>query len=234
MDTSAHFTIWKGTAKRTNSTESLTSLKKILDCAHISYGEAENEYDVADELRSMGDEYTFESIARKNISALNDAGITHIITPCAHSYTVFTKYYPDFGGHFKVYHHTDFILELLKSGRLNIVKNLSGQKISYHDPCRLSRIGKTEPSREIIKTLGGIVCEAKHHGKMSMCCGGGGSLTVSDVPSRIAQMRIMELEATGAEKIITTCPICRDMLCANSFSQSPKVEDIATLVASCL
>ena len=234
MDTSIHYTLWKGTLERTNSAECLSSLERILCTAKIDYSTAKKEYDVSEELRCMGDEYTFEAVARKNISLLQQQKISHIITPCAHSYLVFSQYYPAYSGHFTVYHHTDFILELLQKGILPLKNTLSGRKITYHDPCRLSRNGKIDAPRAIISLLGGTICEAKHHGQMSMCCGGGGSLSASDTPMRISQMRMMELEATGADIIVTSCPICRDMLSANAFSQSPKVVDIATLVGMCL
>lgn len=233
MDTSVTYILWEGTARYTENADSILCLKKILDAAHISY-KSISEYDVAEELRCMGDEYTFEAIARKNIKTLTEQGAKHIITPCAHSYLVFSQYYPAFSGQYEVYHHTDFILELLQSGRLTLKSTLNGKKISYHDPCRMSRIGKTDAPRAIIEFLGGKIEEPFHHGKMSMCCGGGGSLSKGDIPMRIGQMRVMELEATGGDIIITACPICRDMLRANSFSKSPNVADIASLVVMCL
>ena len=41
------------------------------------------------------------------------------------------------GGEYQVFHHTEFIKELLEHGKLSIKGDLKGKRITYHDPCYL-------------------------------------------------------------------------------------------------
>lgn len=131
-----------------------------------------------------------------------------------------------------MWHHSQFLLKLIKDGRIRPRPVLSGKKVTYHDPCRLSRAGITDAPREIIRLLGGELLPVKHDGKNSMCCGGGSYLSSTDIPQKVASMRLYELTAAGAEIIITSCPVCRSMLSSSggtTMSQTA-VTDICRLI----
>jgi glycolate oxidase len=93
-------------------------------------------------------------------------------------------------------------------------KKLTG-KVTYHDPCDLSRGAKIirEP-REIIKQLGLELVEMKFRENTSRCCGGGGGILVSDNPlsSRIAANRIKEALKTEVDTVVTACATCEQVL----------------------
>ncbi len=88
-------------------------------------------------------------------------------------------------------------------------------KVTYHDPCDLSRGAKiTKEPRAIIKALGLELVEMKYKDTTSRCCGGGGGILVSDAPlsSKIAEERIKEALRTKAETLVTACATCEQVL----------------------
>lgn len=185
----------------------------------------------ADILRQTGDEFTFLAAARQNIATLRRYGVRHIVTPCPHSLTAFRNYYPALGGHYTVEHATDTLYRLIDEGHLKVSRTLAGKTVVFHDPCRLSRAGMTETPRRIIRLLGGRIVEAPHHGQDSYCCGGGDYFAADEKTSAIARTRLHELAATGAELIVTACPVCQQMLsAADPEKKGVPVADICTLI----
>jgi len=111
----------------------------------------------------------------------------------------------------KAKHAMQVIAEKLPGADL---KKLSG-KVTYHDPCDLSRGAKiTKEPRDIIKQIGLELVEMKYKNNTSRCCGGGGGILVSDNPlsARIAANRIQEALKTKAETIVTACATCEQVL----------------------
>lgn len=111
----------------------------------------------------------------------------------------------------KAKHAMQVIAEKLPDAKLN---KLSG-KVTYHDPCDLSRGAKvTKEPREIIKQLGLELVEMKFKDNTSRCCGGGGGILVSDNPlsTRIAANRIKEAQKTKVDTIVTACATCEQVL----------------------
>jgi len=95
------------------------------------------------------------------------------------------------------------------------IKKPLNAKVTYHDPCDLSRgAGITEEPREILRKLGCELVEMKHNGKTSRCCGGGGGILTWDsgLSDRLSAARIQEALDTGADMIVTACPTCEQTL----------------------
>jgi glycolate oxidase len=90
-----------------------------------------------------------------------------------------------------------------------------GKKVTYHDPCDLSRGMKiTEEPRQIIQKLGYDLVEMKFNRSQSRCCGGGGGILTTDLEMSgdISEARINEAFDTGAEILVTACPTCEQVL----------------------
>jgi glycolate oxidase len=108
-------------------------------------------------------------------------------------------------------HAMQVIAEKLPGANL---KKLEG-KVTYHDPCDLSRGAKiTKEPREIIKQLGLELVEMKFKDNTSRCCGGGGGVLVSDKPlsDQMAEKRITEALKTGVDTVVTACATCEQVL----------------------
>lgn len=132
----------------------------------------------------------------------------------------------------KTKHYLRVILERMPEANL-------GLKVTYHDPCDLSRnLGIVDEPREILKKLGVEVVEMTQSKVDSSCCGGGGGILMSDEPlsNRIAINRIHQAIETGAEMLITSCPTCETVLkkAANTVAQeegkSITVRSIETII----
>ena len=111
----------------------------------------------------------------------------------------------------KAKHAMQVIAEKLPNAK---IKKLSG-KVTYHDPCDLSRGAKiTKEPREIIKQLGLELVEMKFKNNTSRCCGGGGGTLVSDneLSNRIAAKRINEAFKTKVDTLVTACATCEQVL----------------------
>jgi Fe-S oxidoreductase len=186
-----------------------------------------------DPARRMGDEYTFQRLAGQNVGTLNEAGVKKIVTTCPHCFNSIGNEYPDFGGRYEVVHHTEFLAELVRDGRLN---PLAGeQKITYHDSCYLARHNdvRSQP-RELVAAVGTAV-EMPRNRERTFCCGAGGArMWMEEKRGRpINQERVREAAETGAETLAVACPFCTVMLDDGVRETGAKLQviDLATLLS---
>ena len=87
-----------------------------------------------------------------------------------------------------------------------------GDKVTFHDPCYLGRIGgETEAPREAI---GGDLIEMERSREKSFCCGGGGARIwmEEDADKRVNEIRAKEAVNTGADCVAVGCPFCMTMM----------------------
>ena len=185
-----------------------------------------------DPARRMGDEYTFQQQAKQNVGTLNNARVRKIVTTCPHCFNTLANEYPDFGGRYEVVHHTTFLAELVREGR---IKPLAEDRaITYHDSCYLARHNDviSEP-RELVAAAGRPV-EMTRSGKRTFCCGAGGArMWMEESRGRaINQERVREAAATGAQTLAVACPFCTVMLDDGVRETGAKLQviDLATLL----
>jgi Fe-S oxidoreductase len=193
------------------------------------------ERDTGDLARRLGDEATFQDLARKNVETLNHYRFDRIITADPHALHALRNEYRSFGGEWTVVHHTAFLLELVEAGKL-VPGRLEGLPVTYHDPCYLGRYnGETEAPRALLDLIGVERREMARSGKRSMCCGGGGGAPLSDVAGerRIPDIRMGQAMETGAEVVAVACPTCTAML-EGITGARPDVKDVAELVLAAM
>lgn len=166
-----------------------------------------------------------EMIAR-NKDIIEKSGADTLLVSCPICYRIFVERYRL--ENIRVVHHTVFIEELLRQGRISI--GTDRKKYVFHDPCELGRgTGIYEQPRQVLRIAGELV-EARKSGQQSICCGGSlGSLSL-DFNRRkpIINSSIENLTAMSPDTIVTACP-----LCLNTFSRysTTPVKDIAQVVA---
>ncbi|MEN6414273.1 MAG: heterodisulfide reductase-related iron-sulfur binding cluster [Veillonellales bacterium] len=187
----------------------------LLQAAGVNFAVLGNEEKCCgDSARRLGNEYLFYSLASENIEAMKRYGVKTIVTQCPHCFNILKNEYPQLGGHFTVFHHTEFLLQLVKSGQLTLQKK-SGQSIAYHDSCYLGRYNQIyQPPRELLTAAGLEVREMSHAFEKSFCCGaGGGRMWLEEKEGdRINVMRAQEALATNPDLVGTACPFCLSML----------------------
>ncbi|MCO8161708.1 dimethylglycine demethylation protein DgcB [Pseudomonas sp. 21LCFQ010] len=214
----------------------LRAFVKVLKAAGVDFAVLGlEERDSGDVARRLGDEATFQSLAKRNIQTLSRYKFARIVTCDPHSFHVLKNEYGAFGGEYQVQHHSTFIAELVQAGALNLDQHKGGS-VTYHDPCYLGRYnGEYQAPRDVLRALGIEVKEMERSGFRSRCCGGGGGAPITDIPGkqRIPDMRMQDIRETGAEVVAVGCPQCTAML-EGVVEPRPLIKDIAELVADAL
>ncbi len=213
------------------------AVAKLLKLAGIRFGILGAEESCCGEpARRLGNEYLFQIQAEKNIELLKSYNVKRIVTACPHCFNTIKNEYPQFGGEFEVVHHTNFIAQLLKQGKLRIIKGIDGA-VTYHDPCYLGRYNDIyQPPRQIIRSIPDMrMVEMEKNRKGGFCCGGGGGRMWLEerIGKRISEMRIEQAIETKAQIVATACPFCLQMfddaIKAKAAEEQLRVMDIAEL-----
>ena len=215
------------------------AVAKLLKLAGVKFGFLGAEESCCGEpTRRLGNEYLFQIQAEKNIEILKGYNVKRIVTACPHCLNTIKNEYPQFGGEFEVIHHTEFIADLLKKGKLRITKGVSAM-VTYHDSCYLGRYNDIyQPPRQILNNMLDLtLVEMEKNRKVGFCCGGGGGRMWLEerIGRRISEVRIEQAIETKAQVVATACPFCLQMfddaIKAKAIEESLKVADIAELVA---
>jgi dimethylglycine catabolism B len=212
----------------------LRALVKILKASKVDFAIlGERERDTGDTARRLGDEATFQMLAKRNVEMLAALNFERIVTSDPHVLHSLRNEYPAFGGNYTVVHHTALLAELAEQGKLPLGKSPEVRALTYHDPCYLGRYnGETEAPRALLRRLGIEVREMQRSGLHGRCCGGGGGAPLTDIPGkrRIPDIRMADAREVGADVVAVACPQCTAML-EGVAGERPEVLDIAELVA---
>jgi Fe-S oxidoreductase/nitrate reductase gamma subunit len=220
------------------------SMVKILNASGYSWGIlGEKECCTGDPARRMGEENLFQQMVKTNTPTIRSVKFKTLVANCPHCFNTLRNEYPQLSGSwdFEVVHHSHFIGELLRSGRIAAV-NQEDLDITFHDPCYLGRYNKTyDEPREVLVQLGRTkLTEMKSNKERGLCCGAGGGHYWYDmkVGERVNVQRVDQAAETGAKTIATGCPFCLQMMedgvKLTGREESLEVRDIAEIVASSL
>ena len=216
--------------------ESAVSTATLLQAAGVDFAIlGPRESCTGDPARRMGNEYVFQEFAQQNVATLDGAGVKKIVASCPHCFNTLANEYPDFGGNYEVVHHSEFLAELVRDGRL--APAASETSITYHDSCYLARHNDVlEGPRELVAAVGKPV-EMKRSGKNTFCCGAGGAhMWMEERGTPINDARVREAAETGAETLAVACPFCTVMLDdgVRAAGKQLRVVDVSTLLVEAL
>lgn len=218
------------------------SFVNILQKAEVNFGILGTEEGCSgDSARRGGNEYLYQTLAQQNVDTINGYNVKKIVTACPHCYNTIKNEYPQFGGNFEVYHHSEYINMLAKEKKIEIsvAEDSNAGKFTYHDSCYLGRYNDNyENPRDLVKKVsGGKLVEAVDNKTKGLCCGAGGAQMWMEEQNndRVNTKRTKQLIDTGATTITTACPFCITMITdgvkAEEKTDMVKVKDIAELVA---
>lgn len=166
----------------------------------------------------MGEKKAAIDVAKQNIRAMEQADCQHVITACASCASHLKHAYPKllegdgnwqaraekFAG--KVMDYSSYMKDVLEVGASDFADN--GKKVTYHAPCHLCRgMNVGAAPRDLMKESGldYVPCDEEE-----VCCGFGGSYSMKfpELSSQLLAKKLNNVEATGAEELLTDCPGC--------------------------
>jgi Fe-S oxidoreductase len=185
---------------------------ELLNKAGVEFGIlGDRENCCGESVRKIGSEKVFKTLARENIKTFVDNGVRKIIVSSPHCYHTFKNEYPEFMVNFEVVHISQYLMDLIDQGRLELTGRYEGT-VTYHDPCYLGRHNEiyAEPRGLLEKVPGLELVEMADFGKDSLCCGGGGGRIWMDTPKeeRFSDLRLKQAAEVGAQVLVTACPYC--------------------------
>lgn len=207
---------------------------KILNKANVSFAVLGTEEScTGDPAKRSGNEFLFQMQAVSNIEVLNAYEIKKIVTACPHCFNTIKNEYPGLGGNYEVVHHTQFLKDLLDSGKITMEGGqFKGKRITFHDPCYLGRAnGVYGAPRELIRKLDAELVEMKNCKKKGLCCGAGGAQMFKEPEKGTKDINIERTEQaldTKPEIIAAGCPFCNTMM-TDGIKNKEKEGDIAVL-----
>lgn len=171
-----------------------------------------------------GDFDTGRKLAEANINAFTD--VDYIITDCASCTSTLKDYlkfladnperkeaYTKFAD--KIKDITEFLVDVLKQpeSAYNASTEARGKKVTWHDPCHLNRhLGIKDQPRQILKSISDI--EYIEMPNADRCCGMAGTFSINyyDLAKDIADKKMADIKASGADIVVTDCPGCQIQL----------------------
>ncbi len=210
----------------------------ILNKAGVDFGILGTKENCCGEsIRKTGDEELFKLLAKENIKTFIDNGVKKILVTSPHCYHTFTNEYTEFKANFEVVHISQYLLELIDEGRLELSGEY-GKKITYHDPCYLGRHnGIFDEPRETLKKVKGLdLVEMVDSREDSLCCGGGGGGIWMDTAKgeRFSDLRLEQAIEVKAEVLVTSCPYCivnfEDSRLSLEDNETFEIKDITEII----
>ncbi len=219
-----------------------TALAHILNTAGVSWGIlGRDEKCCGDSMRRLGNEYVFDCMARENVKMLQDKGVTKIIAQCPHCFNTLKNDYRDYGLNAEVVHHSEFVAELMRTGRLKPNKKVDFGAVAFHDSCYLGRYNHVyqQPRQAIAGATGQAPIELSRNHQRSFCCGaGGGRMWMEEnAGKRINIERVEEALRANPNAIGVACPYCLTMFedgIKDKKAEAVRILDVAEIVAASL
>jgi len=217
--------------------KSVENFTKILDVAGVTYGVLAEEQCSGDPANRLGDKLTYTMLREHNMEQL--AETKKVVTLCPHCAVNLGKEYEKYGSiNYTVEHHTQVIGRLIDEGKIKVQMGESG-KVTYHDPCNLSRmLDIVDEPRTAIQAASSNFQEMEESGRNTLCCGAGGALWwKKETQGRTHLVRAEQVIESGADTVVTGCNFCYGMMKQGLGPMTPEgradvvVKDVADIVA---
>ncbi|MDR3584146.1 MAG: heterodisulfide reductase-related iron-sulfur binding cluster [Desulfosporosinus sp.] len=213
---------------------------KLFERAGVNYAVLGSEEKCCgDSVRHLGNEKLFQQLALENIKTLNQYEFKTLVTHCPHCYNVFKNEYTQFGGHYRVMHHSEYILELIKLGKIE-PKPDNNLKVTFHDPCYLGRYNNLyKAPREVLASIPEMeLVEMRNNQSRGFCCGaGGGRIWMEDIKEeKINTLLVNKALKSNSDILASACPLCIATLteAVSSSKADIKSLDIAEIIYDAL
>jgi Fe-S oxidoreductase len=194
----------------------IVALARVMKHVGADWTFASEAFDARNYGLIAGDERRQRELTVRIVEAARARGAKVLLVPeCGHGYGALRWMGAESYGQplpFRVLHVSEFLAESLREKRLR-VKTI-GKTATFHDPCQVTRRGgAVDAPREVLAALGVELKETFPTRGTNWCCGGGGG--VVDIPRaqplrrRVFQLKMNQIDDTGAELPVTSCSTCR-------------------------
>jgi len=224
--------------------EIIGALARIFRQAKLSWTIPSAGFEATNVGVQMGSRDVAAALLLRIVDAAERLKVKYVIAPeCGHAYSALRWEGPNLLGRpyaFKVVQIVELLDQLVREGRLRL-RGKDGRRLTFHDPCQLVRRGGLEQApRRLMGNVSESFIEMPEHGAANFCCGGGGGVSAIH---RAEKLRIAafepkkrQVEATGAEALVTACGNCRNVLeeAIDQYAMTLPVLGLTELVAQYL
>ena len=200
-----------------NFPEFIEANAKIFDKAGVTWTISSEAFEATNSGIQIGVSDIAAVLVQRIVDVAEKLRVKTVISPeCGHAYMAIRWDGPNLVGKpfgFKVRHILEVLDDLRKDDRLKIGSKES-QKITYHDPCQISRRGGViDEPRRLIDMISDNFVEMPDAGKMNWCCGAGGGVSANeradDLRLKVFERKKAQLDEVKPDAIMSACSNCR-------------------------
>ncbi|MEI9478043.1 MAG: (Fe-S)-binding protein [Deltaproteobacteria bacterium] len=234
--------VFSGCTTSYKNRENLDAVIQILNKGKVDYHIINDEWCCGAPLLDLGDVDGVGELAVHHMETIERLGIEKMVFLCPHCQDTFKSAYPQLTGrkiNCELMFMTKYLRELIDRNKLVPSKAIP-YSFSYHDPCYLGRyLGDYDSAREIFRKIPQTkLLEMERNCEDSFCCGAGGGAKILDNDNSISigQERMKDFRKTGAEVLVTSCPLCKSQF--RDVNNKPKstivVKDVVEILKESL
>jgi len=200
-----------------NFPEFIEAVARIFDKAGVSWTISSEAFEATNSGIQIGVSDIAAELVQRIVDVADKLKIKTVISPeCGHAYMAIRWDGPNLVGkpfNFKVRHILEVLDDLRKQDRLKLTGKES-QKLTYHDPCQISRRGGViDEPRNLIDMFADNFVEMPDAGKMNWCCGAGGGVSANEradeIRLKVFERKKAQLDEVKPDGIISACSNCR-------------------------
>jgi len=200
-----------------NFPEFIEAIAKIFKKADVTWTISTEAFEATNSGIQIGVSDIAAELVQRVVDAAEKLKVKTVISPeCGHAYMAIRWEGPNLIGkpfNFKVRHILEVLDGLRKEGRLKTTGKET-QKLTYHDPCQISRRGGViDEPRNLINMISDNFVEMPDHGKMNWCCGAGGGVSANEradeIRLKVFQRKKDQLDEIKPDAIVSACSNCR-------------------------
>jgi len=196
--------------------KSIVAMARLLNQAGVNWTFSSSGYEATNFGFLAGKTDIAKLAIERIVNAAEELGTKTLVIPeCGHAFGVLRWSGANMLGRplpFHVMHITEYLAQLKRDGKLTFRQHEGS--ITYHDPCQISRRGgATADARYLLEDMAADFREMTPTGNFNWCCGGGGGVQAmsraTDLRHKVFQIKMKQVEDTGADMMISACANCR-------------------------
>ncbi|TFF84045.1 (Fe-S)-binding protein [Candidatus Thorarchaeota archaeon] len=240
MKSGAEVLFYPGCQAEERAQEVREAAKVILDYFGVDFTLLEDMTCCSLPARLVGDDKTARKLSDKLRSDVKELGVEKIVTTCAGCTGNLAHLAERDEWGVPAFHLLEYLVseigveriaEAMKGG-----SQFSDVTVTVHDPCHLIRHTSRQImdyAADILSVIPGVT--VKISDAHDSCCGGGGLVSYhsSGTANAVVAENLRAIDKTGAERLVTPCPLCTAQIESNLFKSgsSVEVDDLTVFIA---